>query len=51
VITQPGREIPWGDVHVGARQVFADAGFSEVSHPTLRRVVMRVEFGDQVPLS
>jgi GNAT superfamily N-acetyltransferase len=51
VITQPGREIPWGDVHVGARQFFADAGFSEVSHPTLRRVVMRVEFGDQVPLS
>jgi hypothetical protein len=24
--------------------VFADAGFTEVSRPTLRRVVMRIEF-------
>jgi hypothetical protein len=29
-------------LHVGARQVFIDAGFEEVSHPTARRVVMRV---------
>jgi GNAT superfamily N-acetyltransferase len=45
MITDPGREISWGEVHVGARQVFAEAGFTEVSHPTPRRVVMRVEFG------
>lgn len=45
MITQPGREITWGEVHVGARQVFEDAGFEEVSHPTLRRVVMRIDFG------
>jgi GNAT superfamily N-acetyltransferase len=45
MITQPGKEITWGEVYVGARQVFAEAGFTEVSHPTLRRVVMRVEFG------
>lgn len=45
MITQPGKEITWGELHVGARQVFADAGFEEVSHPTVRRVVMRVDFG------
>lgn len=45
MITQPGREITWGEVHVGARQVFEDAGFEEVSHPTVRRVVMRIDFG------
>ncbi|WP_030487080.1 GNAT family N-acetyltransferase [Micromonospora chokoriensis] len=44
MITQPGRVITWGELHVGARQTFADAGFREVSHPTLRRVVMRVDF-------
>lgn len=29
---------------VGTVAVFADAGLSEVSHPTLRRVVMRLDF-------
>ncbi len=43
MITQPGKEITWGELHVGARQVFQDAGFKEVSHPTLRRVVMRID--------
>lgn len=43
MITQPDKEITWGELHVGARQVFADAGFEEVSHPTPRRVVMRVD--------
>jgi hypothetical protein len=28
---------------VGARQVFEDAGFEEVTRPTLRRVVMRID--------
>ena len=31
------------ELHVGTEGVFADAGFTEVSRPTLRRVVMRVE--------
>lgn len=44
MITEPGREITWGEVHVGARQVFEDAGFVEVGRPTKRRVVMRVDF-------
>ncbi|HEY9412375.1 MAG TPA: GNAT family N-acetyltransferase [Jiangellaceae bacterium] len=29
---------------VGTVRVFADAGFAEVSHPTVRRVVMRIDF-------
>jgi GNAT superfamily N-acetyltransferase len=32
------------ELHVGTESVFADAGFTEVSRPTLRRVVMRIEF-------
>ena len=44
MITQPGKEIIWDELRVGSRQVFADAGFSQVSHPSLRRVVMRIDF-------
>jgi GNAT superfamily N-acetyltransferase len=44
MITSPGKEVTWGEVHVGARQVFEDAGFREVSRPTVRRVVMRIDF-------
>jgi GNAT superfamily N-acetyltransferase len=44
MITQPGQEITWGEVHVGSRSIFDDAGFTEVSRPTLRRVVMRIDF-------
>lgn len=32
------------ELHVGTESVFADAGFAEISRPTLRRVVMRVDF-------
>jgi GNAT superfamily N-acetyltransferase len=42
--TQPGQEITWGELHVGSRSIFEAAGFEEVSHPTLRRVVMRIDF-------
>jgi GNAT superfamily N-acetyltransferase len=31
------------ELHVGTQGLFADAGFAEVSHPTPRRVVMRVD--------
>ncbi len=44
MITQLGKEITWGEVHVGARQVLEDAGFEEVSRPAVRRVVMRIDF-------
>ena len=44
MITERGQEITWGELHVGSRSIFAAAGFVEVSHPTPRRVVMRIEF-------
>jgi GNAT superfamily N-acetyltransferase len=44
MMTQPGQEITWGELHVGSRSIFAAAGFAEVSRPTLRRVVMRIDF-------
>jgi hypothetical protein len=31
------------ELHVGSRSIFAAAAFAEVSHPTLRRVVMRID--------
>jgi GNAT superfamily N-acetyltransferase len=42
--TTAGNEITWGELYVGARQVFAAAGFTEVSHPSPRRAVMRIDF-------
>jgi GNAT superfamily N-acetyltransferase len=45
MITEPGKEITWGELRVGSRQVFEEAGFAEVSRPSGRRVVMRIEFG------
>ncbi|RAP76134.1 GNAT family N-acetyltransferase [Paenibacillus montanisoli] len=44
MITVPGREITWGELHVGSRNAFAAAGFREVTRPTARRVVMRIDF-------
>jgi GNAT superfamily N-acetyltransferase len=44
MLTQPGLEITWGEFHMGTRSIFAAAGFMEVSRPTLRRVVMRIDF-------
>lgn len=48
MIIQPGKEITWGEAHVGTRQVFEEAGFAQVSRPTSRRVVMRIDFGRQI---
>ena len=44
MITEPGREIMPVELNVGSRSVFEAAGFTEVTHPTLRRVVMRIDF-------
>ena len=44
MITEPLKEITWGELHVESHWVFADAGFREVSRPSLRRVVMRIDF-------
>jgi GNAT superfamily N-acetyltransferase len=43
MITHPGHEITWGELHVGSRSIFAAAGYVEVSRPTTRRVVMRID--------
>ncbi|WP_193612615.1 GNAT family N-acetyltransferase [Nocardioides lijunqiniae] len=32
------------ELHVGTLRTFADAGLREVTHPTARRVVMRIDF-------
>jgi len=41
---EPGQANLPVELHVGTRSVFADAGFAEVSRPTIRRVVMRIDF-------
>ncbi|GAA1948726.1 GNAT family N-acetyltransferase [Microbacterium deminutum] len=38
-----GREVIWDELSVGPIGPFVAAGFREVSHPTKRRVVMRLE--------
>jgi GNAT superfamily N-acetyltransferase len=44
MVTEPGKEITWGELHVGSRSVFAAAGLREVARPTPRRVIMRRDF-------
>ena len=44
MITHPGQEITWGELYVGSRSIFTAAGFKEVNKPTVRRVVMRIDF-------
>lgn len=44
IVTEPGKEYIWGELYVGAHSVFAEAGFTEVSRPTARRAVMRIDF-------
>jgi GNAT superfamily N-acetyltransferase len=43
MITEPGKEVTWGELNVGARQVFEEVGFAQVSRPTVRRVVLRID--------
>ncbi|HEY8474640.1 MAG TPA: GNAT family N-acetyltransferase [Natronosporangium sp.] len=49
MITEPGKEITWGELHVGPRQAFEEAGFRQLSQPSKRRVVMRIDFGPPGP--
>jgi ribosomal protein S18 acetylase RimI-like enzyme len=44
MITTPDVDVTWGELHVGSRSVFAAAGLRELTHPTKRRVVMRIDF-------
>jgi hypothetical protein len=44
MVPQPPEKVTLAsELHVGSRSIFADAGFTEVSRPTVRRVVMRIE--------
>ena len=47
MVLPPGKQAVWGEMFVGSRNIFADAGFTEVSHPTPRRVVMRIDFAPE----
>ena len=44
LIPRPRQEFTWGELYVGSAGIFADAGFTEVSRPTERRAVMRIDF-------
>jgi GNAT superfamily N-acetyltransferase len=44
MLLEPGMNASWGELYVGSRSIFAAAGFEQVSHPTPRRVVMRIDF-------
>lgn len=46
MITEPRDDITWGDILVGNRSMFAAAGMREVSRPSPRRAVMRIDFGE-----
>jgi GNAT superfamily N-acetyltransferase len=43
MLVEPGQDVIWGELHVGTRSIFDAAGFEEVSHPSKRRVVMRID--------
>jgi GNAT superfamily N-acetyltransferase len=48
MITRPGQDIAWDEIHVGNRRMFEAAGFRQVHQPSLRRVVMRIDFAGDV---
>ncbi|MCZ2262416.1 GNAT family N-acetyltransferase [Isoptericola sp. QY 916] len=43
MVVEPGYSDSWGELYVGVAAVFEAAGFREVSRPTSRRAVMRVD--------
>lgn len=47
MLTEPGDDITWGELHVGTHSMFAAAGLEEVVRPSPRRVVMRIDFDHQ----
>ncbi|HST66480.1 MAG TPA: GNAT family N-acetyltransferase [Mycobacteriales bacterium] len=40
----PGKDVTWGEMHVGALSAFLAAGYRVVHTPSLRRAVVRFEF-------
>jgi GNAT superfamily N-acetyltransferase len=43
MLPKPGQTVSWGEMNVGSRGAFAAAGLRDVSRPTTRRVVMRLD--------
>jgi len=43
LITDPGKDVGWGELFVGSTSAFAAAGFVERSRPTARRAIMRID--------
>lgn len=41
---EPGKQVTWGEIHVGHIKVFEAAGFTLVHRPSKRRAVMRIDF-------
>lgn len=39
-----GSDVPWGELHVGTCGAFVAAGLEEVTHPSKRRYVFRIDF-------
>lgn len=44
ILPDPGKEVIWDEIRTGAIGPFLAAGFREVSHPTKRRKVVRIDF-------
>ena len=44
IIPRPGQDVAWGELNVGHYNVFVTAGFAEVSRPSNRRAVMRIDY-------
>jgi hypothetical protein len=44
MIPERGKDVSWGELHVGHASIFTAAAFTEVSRPSLRRAVMRIDF-------
>jgi GNAT superfamily N-acetyltransferase len=40
----PGKEVPWGEMHVGALSAFLAAGYRIVHVPSLRRAIVRYDY-------
>jgi len=43
MLARTGQSVSWGEMNVGSRNTFVAAGFREVSRPTTRRAVMRLD--------
>ncbi len=44
LIPESGQGFILEELHVGSRSIFDEAGFAEVSRPSVRRAVMRIDF-------